>query len=287
MKYFPIVEPWLEPKYKLIAQPPPPISDSDPGDTAQREGMFMFAAFILFQMEKMDATEFFFIQSRYMKVLDLLGDPNNPGFIRRYPDPSYWGGQSDRLSRDQCVPNIAAMAYLPSESAINPSRHLWNFFKAHLKRGLLFTTNTRNNWAWPPGDPRYDAKKYKWKLPDLTFGSFHAMYIRSFRAWPLYPLLLLLDLDMLGGSIVKVLWYGKDPTSNDDLNHLITMYQAELTMPTPWSKLAKWVYRRRLFPHLAGSATNPAQACLNSYFNGNNPGPRLDLVYQEITERFK
>lgn len=247
----------------------------------------MFAAFCLFEMGKMDAQEFFFIQSRYAKVLDLLNDPKHPGFIRRYPDPKYWGGQSDRLSRDQSVPNIAAMAYLPSEAALHPSKHLWNFFKAHLKRGLLFTTNTRKNWAWPPGDPRYNAAEYKWKLPDLTFGSFHALYIRSFRAKWLYPLLLILDLDMLGGSIIKVLWYGRDPKNNDDLNHLITMYQSELTMPTPWSKLAKWIYRFRLFPQNHKQSTNPAQACLCSYFSGNNPGPKLDEIYQEITERFK
>lgn len=239
----------------------------------------MFGAFCLFQMGKMDANEFFFIQSRYAKVLDLLNDPNHPGLLRRYPDPKYWGGQSDRFSRDQAVPNVAAMGYLPSEAALHPSKHLWDFFKAHLKYSLLlFMTNTRKNWA--PNDAPT-------KLPDLTLGSFHALYIRSFRAKWLYPLLLLLDLDMLGGSLIKVLWYGRDPSNNDDLNFLVTLYQSELTMPTPWSKLAKWIYRRRLFPQNYKQSTNPAQACLCSYFNGNNPGPRLDLVYEEITEHFK
>lgn len=282
MKYFPIVEPWLEPKFQLIAQSPP---DYDPGDTAQREGMFMFGAFLLFNLELMDHTEFFFVQERYEKILDLLNDPNHPGFIRRYPDPSYWGGLSDRLSRDQCVPNVVAMGYCSTEAARNPSTHLWSFFKAHLKRALLFTTNTRNNWAWPPGDPRYNADDYRWKLPDITFGSFHALYIRAFRNKWLYPLLLILDLDLLGSSILKA--FIKDPTQNDDLNHLMCQYQAEVSMPTPWSKLAKWIYKKyRMYPSNSGDATNPAQACMNAYFRGTNPGPKLEIIYQSINKHY-
>jgi len=276
MKYFPLLLPSLEPKYELIAQP----IDKDPGDTAQREGMFAFGAYILHQMGKMDDAEFKWCADRYAQALDLLNDPNHDGFLRRYPDPSYWGGLSDRFSRDQSVPNVVAMGLLQRD-------HLKRFFLEHLKhRALLFTTNTRRNWAWPPGDPRYDANEYRWKVPDLTFGSFHALYIRAFKAKWLYPLLLILDLDLLGGAIAK-LFYAKDPTNNDDLNHLITQYQADMIMPTPWSWLAKRVYRWRKYPANAGSATNPGQACLNAYFNGTNPGPRLDLVYAEITERFK
>lgn len=227
----------------------------------------------------MNYEEYRFIKERYAKVLSLLNDPNHPGFIRRYPDPAYWGGLSDRLSRDQSIANVIGMGVLDRD-------HLKKFFIAHLKyRALLFTTNTRKNWAWPPGDSRYNAQDYKWKLPDLTLGSFHAAYIRAFNARWAYPLLLILDLDLLGGAIAK-LFYAKDPSANDDLNHLLTQYQSQLVMPTPWSKLAHWVYSHRKFPNNAGDAKNPAQACMNAYFNGNNPGPRLDLVYQEINDYF-
>lgn len=279
MKYFSLIEPWLEPQYKLIAQPPPPVSDYDPGDTAQREGMFMVGAEILHRIGKMDDEEYRFVCQRYRNVVDLLNDPNHDGFLRRFPDPLYWGGLSDRLSRDQSVPNVAAMGFVSRPQ-------LDKFFLRHLKfSALLFTNNTRKNWAWPPGDPRYDAKKYKWKLPDLTFGSFHALYIRAYRNWALYPLLLILDLDLLGGAIAK-LFYAKDPTNNDDLNHLICQYQSELSMPTPWSKLAKWIYKFRRFPANSGNATNPAQACMNAYFRGGNPGPKLEQVWEEVNKHF-
>lgn len=276
MKYFPIVEPWLEPKYKMIAQPPPGY---DPGDTAQREGMFAIAAHILWRQDKMSYSEYQFIKERYAKVVSLLNDPNHPGLLRRYPDPDYWGGLSDRLSRDQSIANVIAMGFVGRDD-------LKRFFFAHLRYGaLLFTTNTRKNWAWPPGHPLYNEKKYKWKAPDLTFGSFHAAYIRAFNAKWAYPLLWILDLDLLGGAIAK-LFYAKDPTNNDDVNHLITQYQAEVVMPTLWSKMAKWIYKLRRYPNNSGDAKNSAQAAMNAYFRGSNPGPKLEQVYQEINTHF-
>lgn len=282
MKYFPVLEPWLEPQFKMIAQPPP---DYDPGDTANREGMFATAAYILHQLGKMDDAEFRFCCDRYDKVISLLNDPNHSGFIRRYPDPTYWGGRSDRLSRDQSVPNVVAMGFVNKPA-------LKRFFLAHLKyRALLFTTNTRSNWAWPPGDPRYDAKEYRWKLPDITILSFHGLYIRAFKAWYLYPLLWLTDIDMLGGALLKVLWYGKNPTKSDDINHLVAQYQSELVMPTLWSKLAKWVYGKyRQYPVNSDGAKNAAQATMNNYFRGDTPGghtgPKLEIVYEEINSYF-
>lgn len=281
MKYFSILEPDLEPGYKLIAQRPP---DYDPGDTAQREGMLALGAYILHRMGEMDDAEFQFIKDRYAKVLSLLDDPNHPGLLRRYPNPSYWGGLSDRLSRDQSTPNVVGMGLLNRTA-------LARFFWAHLKfRGLLFTTNTRRNWAWPPGHPEYDEKEYRWKLPDLTFFGFWANYIRGFNCRLLYPLLWLFDLDMLVNSAIKVWYYSKDPTNSDDLNHHVDLYMAELRMPTLWSKLAFWLYQKRPYPAQDNSihpvATNPAQACFNHYFRNRpgNYGPYLERVYVQIND---
>lgn len=274
MKYFPLIEPSLESKFKLIAQ-----MSGDPGDTLQREGMFAFACHILHKLGKMDDEEFNFCMERYAKAIHLLNDPNHSGLLRRYPDPSYWGGLSDRLSRDQSVSNVVAMGCVNRDG-------LAAFFKSHLKyRALLFLTNTRKNWAYPPGDPRYVAADYKWKLPDLTVLSFHGLYIRAFGAKWAYPLLWITDLELLGGAITK-LFYDQNPNNNDDLSYLMTQYQAELIMPTWWSRLAKWVYRHRLYPDRAGKATNPAQAAMNAYFQGPDQGPALNEVYREINEYF-
>jgi hypothetical protein len=278
MRFFPIVQPWLDPKYQLITQPPPGY---DGGDTAQREGSFALCVALLAELGQCDTLEAMMVSSRYNVVLNLLNDPNHKGFLRRWPDPAYWGGLSDRFSRDQAIPNVIAMG-------LSNKKGLKAFFKNHLKRALLFTTNTRNNWAWPPGDPRYDAAAYKWKIPDLTVLGFWSLYIRAFRAWPLYPLMFLFDLDFVVSALIKVLSYGKNPTNNDDINLINCMFQAEHTMPTPWSKLAKWIYKKRPYPKMlpGQTATNPAQACLIAYFRGLNPGPKLEEVYEPLTKHY-
>lgn len=270
MKWFPILEPWLDPKFNLIAQPPPGY---DGGDTAQREGSFALCIALLHDIDLCNGEELLNVTNRYSKVLDLLNDPNHPGFLRRWPDPLYWGGQSDRFSRDQSIPNVIAMGILNRPK-------LKKFMINHLKRALMFTTNTRNNWA-QPGTP-----DYAWKLPDLTMLGFWSLYIRAFRCWALYPLLLVFDLDFVVGSIIKVLSYSKDPSNNDDINHINCLLQAEHDLPTPWSKLAKWIYKFRKYPANSGNATNSAQACLNAYFRGSNPGPKLEEIYAPLTKHY-
>lgn len=277
MKYFPLIQPAIDANGVITEGP---LDNFDGGDTAQREGMFAFASYILNKLGKMDNDEFGFCSSRYAKVICLLNDPNHDGLIRRYPTLPFWGAYSNRLSRDQATSNIPAMGFLYRNL-------LTSFFWSHLKyRGLLFLTNTRANAAYPPGTPQYSAAAYAWQLPDITVLDFHGMYIRGARALILYPWLLLTDIAIVVNSLIKVFSYGKTATNNDDLSHLMELYQSELSMPTPWSKLAKWIYKFRPYPSNGGNATNPAQACMNAYFNGTNPGPRLDLVYQEINDYF-
>lgn len=279
LKYFNIIKAWLEPGYNLIAQPPPGY---DPGDTAQREGMYAVGIELLYRLGKCHADEYEFTRVRYAEVLNRLTDTWNEGFLKRYPDPTYWGGLSDRFSRDQAIPNVVAMGFMNK-------KRLSKFFWGHLKyRALLFMTNTRNNWAWPPGDPRYDEKEYRWKLPDVTAFSFWALYIRAFRNVFFYPVLLVFDLEMLISVLVKCFMYGRDKTKNDDLNLQIELLQAKVSMPTPLSSLAMMIYKKcRPYPNNSGDATNRAQACLHAYFkNPDNLGPKLDEVYEEITDHY-
>lgn len=271
MKWFPIIQPELDPKFQLITQPPPGY---DSGDTAQREGSFAFCIALLHDLDECDGAELLDMAERYGKVLALLNDPNHQGWLRRWPDPVFWAGQSDRFSRDQAIPNVIAMGEMAQFKALKA------FMKDHLKRALLFATNTRENAAEP------GTAAYAWKLPDLTALGFWSLYIRAFRAWALYPLLLVFDLDFVVSSAIKVLIYGKDPTNNDDINLINCILQAEHAMPTPWSKLAKWIYRFRPYPANAGIATNPAQACLNAYFRGSNPGPKLEVIYEPLTKHY-
>lgn len=284
MKYFSILEPWLEPKFGLVAQAP--HQNYDPGDTAQREGMVIVGAYILWKAGKMSNEEFAYLEGRYERVLGLLNDPNHDGLIRRYPDPAYWGGLSDRLSRDQSVPNVIGMGL------VNPTR-LKKFWDGHTKYSWRwFTTNTRANWAWPPGHPEYDEKEYRRKIPDITILSFTASYIRAFKKRDLISKarLWFYDLDTLVNSFIKVHFYGKNPGNSDDLNHLMNLYQAELESPTLFSKLAFWYYfKKRPHPtppvgYEVPEATTPAQACMNQYFRNGDGGPKLEVYYADINK---
>jgi hypothetical protein len=284
MKYFSKLQPWLEPKYGLVAQSPD--SNYDPGDTAQREGMVMVGAYILWKSGKMSDAEFMYLEGRYQKVLSLLNDPNHKGLLRRYPDPTYWGGLSDRLSRDQSIPNVIAMGFVERFS-------LGRFYDAHQKYSWgWFMTNTRRNWAWPPGHPEYDAKKYRWKIPDITIMSFTGSYIRAFKQRDAISKIRLwfYDLDTLVGTISKVHSYGKNPNASDDLSHIMNLYQAEIESPTLISKLAFWYYfKNRPFPappigREVPKPTNPAQACMNQYFATGNAGPKLEVFYEDVNK---
>ena len=107
------------------------------------------------------------------------------------------------------------------------------YFLRHLMRLLLFTTNTRKN----------DVKLNPKKLPDFTGPEFWGLYIRSnpITGILLYPLLCLLDIETLAGSIFRRLQPLKssDGKINDDvINHLtVCIFQAQ-NYPTPVSYLA-------------------------------------------------
>ena len=279
--YFEVFTEWLEPKFGLIAQAP--HQNYDPGDTLQREGMVAVGAYILFHSGKMSKAEFEVVVSRYERVLALLNDPNNPGLLRRYPDPAYWGGLSDRLSRDQSVPNVIGMGL------INKKR-LQMFFDAHnaYSKGW-FLTNCRDNWAWPPGHPEYSEKAYRWKMPDFTVLAFTASYQRAFEKKDLLSKMRMYlgDVETLINSIIKVHFYSKNKLDSDDLNHIMNLYQTELVSPTIISKLAFWYYQKRPFSipvtlYPVPQALNPAQATMNSYFRYDNSGPKMEVFFEDV-----
>src|SRR5690606_36918964 len=112
----------------------------------------------------------------------------NQGNYCRHPDPSKWYSKSDVMSRDQATPNVIAMGLT------NNRKLLLDFFKGHLKRGLLFMTNTRHN----------EPSNTKAKLPDVTGPEFWGYYIRGFKLWFLWPILLIFDLETLITSLTKL-----------------------------------------------------------------------------------
>ena len=239
-----------------------PITDPqgwvDGGDTCQRVGMYYFGLQVFEEMFS-DEELFELIMKYelpqgddkdYRLALWLLESKENPGTYVRHPDGDFWYSSDEVMSRDQCFPLVLSLAVR------NARRHLVRFFKSHLKRGLLFTTNYRKNGSTPENHgqkfnpaardltewekivrdykiPQYPLpdgyRNFNWKLSDLTGPSFWAFYIRAFDLWFLYPLLLIFDLQFLANSYILT----QDPDDNDALRHTMTAIYFERKYKTP------------------------------------------------------
>lgn len=176
--------------------------------------------------------------STYSSKLELA-----PGRYVRHPDKDKWYSDLDRLSRDQFLPILAALGLVQHKEKLN------RLFKAHLKRGLLFAWNTRKNFVYKD-KAEHELKStpdvphnYKWKLPDLTGPEVWAAWIRAYRCKLLYPLLLILDLENLVGSVKRRM----QGMQGDDIqmNHVVMTDFATRVMPTPVSLLSRFIYGKK------------------------------------------
>lgn len=197
-------------------------NNEDGGDTCQRVGM-------VYVGRKWLGETYYFIREKYQKQLEKLECPDKPNHYRRHPDPVMWYSRCNVLSRDQATPLVIGMGVFKFK------KKLFWFMLHHIKR-LGFMTNTRKNHQWETiylqkkyGNPR-DNWNYKWKLPDFCGPEFWGLYIRGFKFWPLYPLLILFDLETLIGAIVRR--FNED---DDVLNHVMISQYALRCMPTPTS----------------------------------------------------
>jgi hypothetical protein len=154
---------------------------------------------------------------------------------------------------------------------------------------FMFMTNTRRNGATKENHGeaygRDKRRNYNWKLPDWS-PTFIGVYIRAFRAWYLWPLLLICDLELLFSAIKKLKWGSK---SGDDFNFISRILQAREFLPTPISYLARVVYRRRERIEAPDKAeyyplNGPQSAILHYCMRGNAKYPPLDLLYKPIIE---
>lgn len=203
-------------------------ADEDGGDTAQRSGFYAIA-------NKDDGY--------YCKAKKLLEPKLDGNWVRhpiQYPNPK-------DFSRDQTIPNIIALGLL------NYKMSLYRMLKAQLKRFGLY----QNGDIFTPQDIGY--------------------YIRAFKFWPLYLFLWFSDLFILINTIIicaikarkpgKIqTWLGNhvhwifiqgapnnaegipqdvygDNNVGTDINHMVSIYQAQTVMPTFVSFLARKMYK--------------------------------------------
>lgn len=179
--------------------------------------------------------------TEFDRVLKLL--QVRPGvFIRnpiRYNDPK-------DFSRDQQTSIILALGEMEKYDVLK----------------TLLGNQLRNFGLYPNGDI---ATPEDWGL-----------YIRAFKAWYLYPALLVGDTFMLANSLIR-LYKGKNTDDvSDDVNHTLILLQAQYHMATPISFLA-----RKLYKLIKGGI----QTRWSWYFRPETGANPFDELYRDLISR--
>lgn len=158
----------------------------------------------------------------------------------RHPDSTMWYGREWRFSRDALVAFMCGLAFKPNSSLARSTAR--KVFVMHAKRAFLFAWNRFRNHVYPTKYEHLEKStpdvpwrpEAKWSDP--TGPEVWALWIRLFRAWYLYPLLILFDLETLFSAIS---WNLR--SNNLVRNHLLVLHTCRNIMPTPVSMLAEWV----------------------------------------------
>lgn len=138
----------------------------------------------------------------------------------RNPDKTKWYSDPRTTSRDQLIGPIILAGLTDTGEGSCPTTP---FFFHWLKR-LGFAQNYKSD----------DLQSTK--LPDLMWFQL-GLFIRSYRATGLYPVLFFTDLNLLTGAIADCRPW-RDPNDVDDRNAILQHAQAKLVLPTPVSWLA-------------------------------------------------
>lgn len=218
------------------------------GDGAQRTGMLLIG--------KLFSPPTFAPSPGNTVILDYL--EIEPGvYVRHRKSTEAWHSDPGEFSRDQQTPLVIAMGLYGDKS------RLWRLFRKHMFR------------------------LGKYQNADVMGPTHFSYYLRAFGwSWS-YPILLLTDLAMVIGVLIRCWQASRDKDDvGDDLNQILALLQAKLSLPTPLSELARKLYVK-LRPHNYGSSEtiHPIQGALNWYFR--HPGaPPMDELYRPVIDKY-
>lgn len=256
--------------FGLVAQ-----ANGDGGDSFQREGMVIIAAQLLANKAVISQDELNKMLLRYEMILVALEVDEYYSF-RRHKDTTKWYGQTDRMSRDQLIPNIVGMGIGKHSGELIATLIM-------LISRFGFTTNIRDNFV--------DDSAPK-KLPDFCGPSIFGAFIRALNLKLLKPLLILSDIELLINSIIIRRRIKKDPSQSDINSQLVLLIQSQMVLSTFVSRLAVKVLAKMTLcnpPTYTGgqllSQFGP-QTALDSYFDKNQSGgaPQINELFRPVLE---
>jgi hypothetical protein len=253
-------------QYGLIVQ-----QDKDGGDASHRIGVYYYGLHLIY---KDDATSQKEVKEKFNKDLDKI--KIGPGQFVRHPDPKKWYSDPRNFTRDQTTPLVIAMG------AFDRKDDLWSNFK-NLVKNWGFYPNDLKNWTNEPKSLPFDYN-------DIAGIADYGTYIRSFKAYAFYPYLLFSDVSLLGNSLVRTFFSYFDKTdSSDDLLFTLLLLQSDEVMPTPFSKMSKFIYtyaKAKVLPPINGYKSDlPIQTSWDYYFRKEATAPPLDDVYRCVIEK--
>lgn len=217
---------------------------NDAGDCAGREGDYWFAKGLNGLLGSDDQVEF-------DRVISLL-QPSPGIFVRSptqnpvIPPAKSWNDPSD-FSRDQTMPIILALGQNNRFNVLN------NLLKNQLKRFGAFQNG------------------------DLPQPETISAYIRAYYAFYLYPILYFTDLGLLAESIIRCI-QGRDLNNvSDDINHTLLLIQAQNSLPTLVSLVARKIYK--------WFRPGGVQAAWNTYFNPKTGANPFNELYKDLISK--
>lgn len=220
-------------------------ADGDSGDSAQRTATLYAMAGIIGKP----------LAYRRLKDAGLSYEQSiqqhevSPGIYRRSNDAGHWGSNPNNFSRDQW--SIMQLAFATNGDTKRLKESMWQL----LKRGLVHQN------VHPGTDAPADYRKF----PDVAHPSHFSVFIRGMGLWPLYPVLVLIDLLLLADVSLRMV---HDPAN--DIDNMLSqhiLYAQKYT--TPASYVAMQVYKRSSWKQKLRAYHGPAR---------NGIPPLADLI---------
>lgn len=225
--------------------------NGDGGDCAFDSGLYYSACIYLYGNSV--GTNF-----AAKRTLQLLRTPANLYF--RHPEPKAWWSWPTSMSRDQSVSLQCLMTVMGAKST-----HRDMLAARSTAKSVFLHTNT-------------EEEDHKQKFPDVISPFEISLWIRSFKAWYAYPILCLLDIDLL----VELLLIRRRKLWDTDAALINKLIATETVYPTPLSKLTKHLYRFFNAEHQ-----------IDLYYGSDEPGHRIPelaelskLAYKKLIRTF-
>lgn len=200
---------------------------------------------------------FYFVyddRAAFERALDQL--EVRPGIYVRHPYQPGFRSDPAEFSRDQQRALVIAMG------AYGMRDRLWRMVKAHASR------------------------LGKYQNRDILGPSHLGEYIRAFHSRLLYPVLLVTDTALLFNSVRICLVYRWNSDHSDDNNHVMSLAQSRYVMPTPWSWMARKIYKKfrpRNEGNFQKSEPHAPQGALVWYHRAENGGnPLIAETYRHV-----